>query len=158
MSKTLSDRMAKAEPVVGKNVYITDTRTPGFQLVITASGGKYWAYQYRWLNKTKRITIGSIHDLLCNEARTKAEDYKRALKVDKRDPGVAIYNPKEAITLTNILKAYVESRTDSDSQNNIDGMFRPFYQHFHGIPVQDFTAATLKNYLEAPLQKETWVG
>jgi integrase len=79
-------RAAKADR--NKRLEITDAKCQGLELRVTGTGAKSFAFQYRSRrgdNKVVRLTIGSYPDVTLANARTIADQHRKAI-ADGRDP------------------------------------------------------------------------
>lgn len=51
----------------------------GLYLLIQPSGARYWRFSYRWAGKQNTLSCGVYPDVSLDEARTKRDEFRRAL-------------------------------------------------------------------------------
>jgi integrase len=124
-----------------------DSELKGFGLLVMPSGIKSYFYQYRTREgRQRRATIGKHGEWTPAEARTKAEDYRTAVRKG-RDPLVEKRALKEAPTVGEILDAYLESESFKDKaastqavdRGRIERHLRPLLgrRHAHSLRQED---------------------
>jgi hypothetical protein len=60
----------------------------GLYLEVTAAGGRYWRWKYRYLGREKRLALGVYPRVSLKQARARAAE-ARLLLDDGTDPGAA---------------------------------------------------------------------
>ena len=63
----LSDFAVRQARATGKAYTLADS--DGLSLAVTAGGGRTWHFRYYWLNKQKRMALGTYPDVTLREAR-----------------------------------------------------------------------------------------
>lgn len=109
MPKITKRTVDAAEPEPGRRFYVWDEQIKGFGLLVLPSGVKSYIFQYRTPEgKERRATIGKHGSLTPDEARTKADDMRRAVK-EGRDPLGEKKERRQAATIGDVLDAYLAS-------------------------------------------------
>ena len=94
----LTKRLADSAPVG----FTWDSELPGFGLRVLESGRRSYVLRYRTRAGTDRLfTLGTTAELLPDEARDRARDFKRAAK-DGRDPKMERTAAREAPRLSDL--------------------------------------------------------
>lgn len=81
----LTDLKVKTAKPKDKAYKLTDER--GLFLLVTASGGKYWRWSYRFDGKQKTLALGIYPDVALSDARNRRDD-SRKLLASGQDPSV----------------------------------------------------------------------
>lgn len=93
----------------GQRYFVWDEQIKGFGLLVLPTGVKSYVFQYRTAEgRNRRATIGKHGSLTPEEARRKADDYRRAVK-DGRDPLAEKNERRKALTVGEVLEAYLAS-------------------------------------------------
>lgn len=120
ISKRIVDASA---PDPTRRYYVWDDQIKGFGLLVLPSGVKSYIYQYRTPEgRERRATLGKHGSLTPEEARDKADDMRRAVK-EGRDPLGEKNDRRKAITIADVLDAYLESdafKTKADGTRATD--------------------------------------
>lgn len=113
MAHELSAGLVKdlACPDGKKQAFLRDTKAPGLQVRVTASGAKSYVFEARFLGKTVRRTIGSVAAHTIDDARA-AANALRVLKDKKQDPRELDRQEAERIARE---KAAAEARAVEDA-------------------------------------------
>ena len=64
----LSDFAVRQARATGKAYTLADS--DGLSLAVTAVGGRTWHFRYYWLNKQKRMSLGTYPEVTLREARS----------------------------------------------------------------------------------------
>jgi integrase len=109
MPKITKKTVDAAAPDPGRRYFIWDEQIPGFGLLVLTSGVKSYVFQYRSPDSgSHRMTLGKHGALTPDEARKKAEKYRREI-ADGRDPYAETNERRKAATVADILDAYLAS-------------------------------------------------
>jgi integrase len=76
----LTDKAIRALKPGPKTTRVFDER--GLYLELTASGGRWWRFKYRYAGKEKRLALGVYPDVPLKEARDRREEARRLLRSD----------------------------------------------------------------------------
>jgi integrase len=58
----------------------------GLYLPVSTSGAKSWIFRYMFRSAAREMGLGSLSTLGLADARAKRDEYRRALKIDRKDP------------------------------------------------------------------------
>ena len=123
MPKITKRSVDAAAPDPGRRYYVWDTEIKGFGLLVLPSGVKTYFYRYRTPEgRERRATIGKHGTRTPDEARREADELRRAVGAG-RDPLAEKQDRREAITVAELLDAYVASERfaqKADSTKTID--------------------------------------
>ena len=81
MSK-LSVRLIETIKPTAKRQRVPDAVVQGLSLVVQPAGKKLFQYRYRFNNKDKSVSLGTVPAMSLKEARDKAVDFRRMLDDD----------------------------------------------------------------------------
>lgn len=79
----LSDLAVRKARATGKDYTLTDI--DGLSLAVSATGGKSWHFRYYWLDRQKRMSLGTYPEVSLREARA-LKDKARALLTSGVNP------------------------------------------------------------------------
>ena len=106
----------------GKPERITDGG--GLYLELSASGGKWWRWKYRFGGKEKRLSLGIYPDVSLKAAREKRDEEKRLL-ADNIDPAVQRKEQKRQALVS--------------TENNFEAVAREWLLHLSLIHISEPT-------------------
>ena len=110
----ITKRVVDAAEPRGERTFIWDAEVKGFGLVTQPSGIKSYIFDYRNAEGIKRrITIGKHGGWTADQARHKAEDYRRLVR-DGGDPLGVKQASRDALTVGELLDAYLASEAFED--------------------------------------------
>ncbi|MDZ4150789.1 tyrosine-type recombinase/integrase, partial [Methylicorpusculum sp.] len=123
----LSDVKVRTAKCKDKAYKLADEK--GMYLLVTASGGKLWRFDYRYLGKRKTLSLGSYPDVSLSDARERCQKARKQL-VNGIDPSVH----KRALKATSVINAantfemigreFVESRMSQYSTGHQQKVLR----------------------------------
>ena len=137
-----------------------DNDLKGFGVVVRPSGVHSFVFSYRNAqNRKGNITIGKIGGLPPEAARRKAEEYRRVV-LDGRDPLVEKSETKKAITIGNLIDAYLTSEafkakapsTQAIDRGRIENHLRPLLGK---TPLPTFSMLTVERSHRAIVNGKT---
>lgn len=122
LTKGLVDR---AQPKEKLDAFVWDSEVIGFGLKVSPTGHKSFIYKYRNAEgRTKRLTIGTFSDTLTVEqARKIAKDHAIAVHSGK-DPQADKLSRRDALTVGELLDAYLESEGFKSKAESTQGTDR----------------------------------
>lgn len=105
----ITKRTVDAAKPTAKRDYVWDAEVKGFGLLVLPSGVKSYFFRYRTAEgRERRATIGKHGDFTAEQARSRAEELRQAVK-SGRDPLKEKMDLRAAPTVTELLDAYVAS-------------------------------------------------
>jgi integrase len=140
-----------AAPPAKQKAIVWDVEVKGFGLVTHPTGIKSYVFDYRTPEgRKRRITIGKHGDWTAEQARRKAEDYRRIVR-DGGDPLGAKQALRASLTVSDILDAYLASPAFADKaaitqavdRGRIERHLRPLLgkRHAHLVTKDDVRRA-----------------
>jgi Arm DNA-binding domain len=81
----LTDTKVRSAKPAAKPVKLFDER--GLFLLVTATGGKWWRFKYRFGGKEKLLSLGTYPDVTLKEARERRDEARKLIAADI-DPSV----------------------------------------------------------------------
>lgn len=105
----ITKRIVDAADAGPKRFFVWDDQIMGFGLLVLPSGVKSYVYQYRTPEgRERRATIGKHGSLTPDEARNRADEFRRAVKAGG-DPLAEKRERRQAATVADVLDAYLDS-------------------------------------------------
>lgn len=155
MAIKLTDRVAATRTCPeGKRSHLyADASGNGLVLVVMATGRRFWKYRFDYAGRRNDIiTLGEASLLSYEDAKTLAQTYQRALKIDKRDPRSLVFNPATAATLDDVLDAY-EAKTATKAQATVKSSFKPIRKRFGKTTMRDLDRNAVRVWLDEEYQE-----
>ena len=147
----LTKRTVDATASKSERFIIWDAEIKGLGLLVLPSGIKSYVFDYRTPEgRKRRITIGQHGAWTPDQARHKAEDYRRLVR-DGGDPLGTKQSLRDSLTVSDILDAYLESGAFADKapvtqaidRGRIERHIRPLLgkRHAHLVLTDDVRRA-----------------
>lgn len=112
----ITKRVVDAAQKQAKDSYIWDDELTGFGLKVTPAGRKVFLIQYRLpRGRTRRVTIGNLGPITCDEARNQAKMLLGMTKVGK-DPAEEKTRAKEELTFGEAIERFESEHIDANTK------------------------------------------
>ncbi|AII86738.1 tyrosine-type recombinase/integrase [Planktomarina temperata] len=145
MSK-LSVRLIETIKPTAKRQRVPDAVVQGLSLVVQPAGKKLFQYRYRFNNKDKSVSLGTVPAMSLKEARDKAVDFRRMLDNDidplhtKRQQRAVKVATVADLTISTLLARYDrEKLSQLRSRTNALTFLREFRSEFGELEINNFT-------------------
>jgi integrase len=133
----------------------------GLFVQITASGGKWWRFKYRFAGKEKLLALGTYPEVSLADARAKRDDARKLLAQNPPvDPGEVKKSQKQAIfgkhenTLEAVAREWAESyflnKSDSHKERTLRRLEIYIFPWLGNKPVADITAPEVLQVIKRP--------
>lgn len=120
----ISKRVVDAAKPTEERFIVWDDKLKGFGLLVLPSGVKSFIFDYRTVEgRKRRVTIAKVGGLTPDQAREKAEELSRQVRKEQRDPLAEKSAAREALTVGQMLDAYLASdafAAKAESTRSID--------------------------------------
>jgi integrase len=145
----LTDRVVVTiKPRNGRRIdLIPDISGNGLCLQVSQTGSKLWKFRYSHAGRRNRLhDIGDATLIMYEEAKAEAMRLQRMVKVEKRSPKAAEYDPKTAATFNDVLDLHVATLAQS-TQDNMKTKLKPLRDAFGAEPVLDVSRTRLADFI-----------
>lgn len=143
MGSLTAKQVEKAKPG-SKAVKLADGG--GLYLLVTPAGGRYWRYDYRYVNKRKTLALGVYPDVTLKQARVRHEEARSQLrnnidpgktrKVEKLTRGLAAIDSFEAVA-REWFERKMEEKSESYRVRTGRILKNDLYPHIGSLPIAE---------------------
>lgn len=117
----LTQKAIMAIAATGKDHFVWDSQLPGFGIRVSPTGRKTFVVQYRFRNRTQRVSIGRAHLTSLNEARRNAKIILGNIETGNnpaRDVRVFRQSPSLYEIYMRFIDEHVKARLKPSTQSN----------------------------------------